>query len=111
MASGLQGLLEQAKRAAQKRKHPLTTAHLLLTMLQEDRQTGVLLARQGVREMALIDSLSQVEEEPSNAILLAFERAQKLADALGEKTPGAIHLLLAITREPRSAGCRCLEPH
>jgi ATP-dependent Clp protease ATP-binding subunit ClpC len=109
MASGLNGLLNNAKRAAHRRGQRVSTAHILLTMFQEDRQTGVLLAQQGVREIDLINSLTKVDEEPSSAIEIAEERAKKIAESIGEVAPRAIHMLLAIAREPRTAGYRCLE--
>ncbi len=109
MAASLNALLANAKRAARKRGQRVSTAHVLLAMLQEDKQTGILLAQQGVREMELIRSLDAADDEPASAVELALERASKLAQALSDPEPRAIHLLLAITREPRSSGYRCLE--
>lgn len=109
MAASLNALLANAKRAARRRGQRLSTAHLLLAMLQEDKQTGILLAQQGVREMELIGSLDAADDEPASAVELALERSVKLAQALSDPEPRAIHLLLAITREPRSSGYRCLE--
>ncbi|MBN1656207.1 MAG: ATP-dependent Clp protease ATP-binding subunit [Deltaproteobacteria bacterium] len=109
MAAGLTGLINNAKRAAQRRGQKASTVHLLLTLFQEDCQTGVLLAQQGVREIDLIKSLAEVAEEPASAIELAEERAEKIAEAVGDSPPRAIHLLLAIARDSRSAGYRCLE--
>jgi ATP-dependent Clp protease ATP-binding subunit ClpC len=109
MPASLHALLSHAKRAAQRRGQRMSTAHVLLAMLQDDNQTGLLLAQKGVREMELIRSLEAIEEEPASAVELAMERANKLARALSDPEPRAIHLLLAITREPRSAGYRCLE--
>lgn len=109
MAIGLQSVVTQAKQAARRRNQKMSTAHLLLAMFQNDRQTGVLMAKKGAREKNLIDVLEKVEEESASAIELAIERAKKIAAAAGEPAVTALHLFLAIANEPRSTGHRCLE--
>ena len=108
MATGLNGLLLMAKRAARRRNQRVSTAHALLVMLQSHDVAGLLMVRSGVREGALLSALKIVDEEPASALEVALERAQKraLADG-GEAAP--LHLLGAIARDPRSAGYRCLD--
>lgn len=110
MTTALNGLLNKAQAAARRRGQQMSTGHMLLAMLQDPRSgVGLLLANQGVREIELIDSLDRVEPEASNAIGLSLERAKKIASVLGDANASEVHLLLAITRESRTAGHRCLE--
>ena len=110
MTTALNGLLNKAQAAARRRGQQMSTGHMLLAMLQDPRSgVGLLLANQGVREIELIDSLDRVEPEASNAIDLSLERAKKIASVLGDANASEVHLLLAITRESRTAGHRCLE--
>ncbi|MCA9583135.1 MAG: hypothetical protein KC416_15155, partial [Myxococcales bacterium] len=98
---GMKGLLEMARRAAQRRGQSLTTAHALLVMLQDDRECSAILRGRGVVEGDLTAILSTYEE-PEASLELAAERAQKIADLLGEE-PRSIHLLLALAKDSRSA--------
>ncbi len=110
MTSALTGLLHKAQLAARRRGQQMSTGHMLLAMLQDPGSgVGSMLADQGVREIDLIESLSQVEPEAHNAIELTLERAKKLAAQLGDNSARDVHLLLAIMREGRTTGHRCLE--
>jgi len=109
MGGELRGLLEQARRAAQRRGQRLSTAHVLLVMLQLEAEAGRPLVARGVREADLISALKVVDEEPASALEVALERARKIAQALGDGGSRPIHLLLAMTREPRTAAHRCLD--
>lgn len=110
MTSALSGLLTKAQQAARRRSQHFSTGHILLAMLQDHGSiAGTMLVNQGVREIELIDSLSRVEPEANNALELIRERANKIAASLGDGAPRDVHLLLAITRESRSTGHRCLE--
>jgi ATP-dependent Clp protease ATP-binding subunit ClpC len=109
MALELQRLFSQAKQAARRRGQKLSTAHLILAMFQYDRQAGVVMAQQGARERELLAALEHLDDEPSNAVELAVDRAEKAAAAAGHASPNAAHLLLAIAGESRSAGHRCLQ--
>ena len=106
---GLKGLLRQAQRAALKRSQRLSTGHVLLLMLQAGGESAGILGHHGVREPALLSALKVVEGEPASALDVALERASKLAAARGHAEAGTLHLLLAIARDPRTAGHRCLE--
>ena len=105
----ISGLMAIAKRTAQRRQQRPTTAHAVLVMLQHDRETSHLLTGRGVREMDLISALKIANEEPLSAMEVAAERAARLAKKVGDGEPGALHLLAAIVREPRTAGYRCIE--
>ncbi|MGE0792196.1 MAG: AAA family ATPase [Sandaracinaceae bacterium] len=106
--TSLSGLMIHAQRSARRRQQQPSTAHALLVMLQQDRETATLLARSGVREMDLIRAIPRAGDEPDSAMELAAERAAQLAGGLGQ-SPRPVHLLAAIAREGRCAGYRCLE--
>ena len=106
--SFVKGLMAQVQRAAQKRGQRTSTAHVLLVMVQAGTQTGQLLARRGVREGDLLTALKVVDDEPASALEVVLERAQKIASGLDEAVR-PMHVLLAITRDGRTAGYRCLE--
>jgi ATP-dependent Clp protease ATP-binding subunit ClpC len=109
IASGVSSIIAQAKRAAQRRGQRTSTAHLLLCLLQSAHETAGLLSRHGVRESDLLSALKVVDDEPGSAFEVAIERASKLAAGLGEPMARPIHLLMAIVRDPRTAGYRCLD--
>jgi ATP-dependent Clp protease ATP-binding subunit ClpA len=105
----VRSLYLQARDAARARKQPMSTGHLLLAMLQSAGEPADLLTQHGVREGALLSALKVVGEEPGTAMDIALERANKLALALGENVPTALHLLLTLACDPRTAAHRCLE--
>jgi ATP-dependent Clp protease ATP-binding subunit ClpC len=104
----VRSLHQQALEAARARKQDIHTGHLLLAMLQSDGEPAELLTAHDVREGALLSALKVVGEEHGTVMQIVLERATKLAHALGEKTPRALHLLLTFASEPRSAAHRCL---
>jgi len=109
MSVGLAGLLARAGRLAQKRSQRLCTAHLLWALADEEGVPADVLANHGLPPLELLEAVAVVDEEPSHAVELAVERAEKIAHVLGDGVPTSTHLLIAITRQPRSAGYRCLE--
>jgi ATP-dependent Clp protease ATP-binding subunit ClpC len=109
IGGGVKGLVAQARRAAQRRGQRPSTGHILLVMVQGRGEAGRVLSARGVRETDLLSALKVVDEEPASAVEVALERAQRLAGALGDAEARGIHLLLAIVRDVRTAGHRCLE--
>ncbi|MFI5308352.1 MAG: AAA family ATPase [Polyangiales bacterium] len=107
MASGLKGLLSQSERLARRRAQPLTTSHLLLALYQRT-PIGSLLGQHGVAEPALIEAIARDCEENPSILALVLERADKAAAARNGRASG-LHLLVALSREPRSAAYRVLE--
>jgi len=105
---GLGRWVARARRAAQRRGHRPTTAHLLWVLFEGDPDTQALLAHAGVGEGELLAALRDAEEPPS-ALDLALERAVRLAadaDPSGGVMPR--RLLDAVARDARSAGGRAL---
>lgn len=108
MSVGLSGHIARARRRAQKHGQVFSTAHVL-SVLMSDERVNEFMAGYGVSELQVLEALSMPQEEPLNAVDLAEERAKRAAEALAARAPEPIHLLLAIVREPRSAGYRCLD--
>ena len=109
MGGELRALHELAREAARSRKQSLSTAHLLVAMLQLGRDAGCILVEEGIRESELLAALKTIAEERPGAVEMGMERASKSAQVHGEKVPRAIHLLLVLTKDPRSAAYECLE--
>ena len=108
MAVGLKGLISRAELVARKRGHEPSTAHLLL-VLHTMPEVRPLLDAQGVEDLDLLEVLQSDPGEPDNALTIVAERARQLARGPRLTRPGALHLMLALIREQRSAGYRCLE--
>jgi ATP-dependent Clp protease ATP-binding subunit ClpC len=111
-AGALEGLLAASRKQAQRRSQRPTTAHCVLEILQSDADGGDVLRGAGVREADLVSALRLVGDEPDLVLERVTERAQKLA--MRQEGPGGalvrpLHLLLAITSEPRSAAVQCFE--
>lgn len=104
----LRGLLVNAQDAARSRRQELSTAHLLVAMLQSGGEVSGFLTRIGVQESALLSALKGIGEEPNTALSISLERARKTAQGLGEKIPKGSHLLWALMKESRSAAHRCM---
>jgi ATP-dependent Clp protease ATP-binding subunit ClpC len=109
IGGAVNGLVAQAKRAAQRRGQRPSTGHILLVMVQGRGEAGRILSSRAVRETDLLSALKVVDDEASSALEVALERAQRLASALGEPEARPLHLLLAIARDARTTGHRCLE--
>jgi ATP-dependent Clp protease ATP-binding subunit ClpC len=108
MAAGLNGIVQKAEQAARRRKQRPSTAHLVFATY-DSPSASVLLARHGVDEALLLGALTAEYEESYNAVEIALSRAGKLGHGPRDRRDGAVRLLLAILREPRSAGWQCLE--
>jgi ATP-dependent Clp protease ATP-binding subunit ClpC len=108
MAIGFKGLLAQAERAARKRGQALTTVHVLLALYQRTALFG-LLSEHGISELSLLDAFAHDGSEHATTLALVLERAEKAAATLSHGRAQGPHLLLALTREPRSSAYRCIE--
>jgi ATP-dependent Clp protease ATP-binding subunit ClpC len=103
MVNALSSTLKRAKELALKRRQSISTAHVLVALYQGDADTREICLGLGIAEHALLLSLDNVYEERTNAIDLAVERARKLAATLGVAELSALHVVLALAREPRCA--------
>jgi ATP-dependent Clp protease ATP-binding subunit ClpC len=78
-------------------------------MMQEDPETSALLGTAAVRENDFVSALKIEHDEQDVVFERVVDRAEAIAKRLGADRVRPIHLLAAITREPRSAGFRALE--
>ncbi|MCU0675514.1 MAG: ATP-dependent Clp protease ATP-binding subunit [Myxococcota bacterium] len=106
---GVKGIVAQAKRAAQRRGQQPSTGHVLLVMLQVGGPVSDVLGTSGVRETDLLSALKVVDPEAQSTLDRVMERATRLAQTLGHAEPDARHLLLAMTRDTRTAAHRSLQ--
>ena len=81
----------------------------MLWMLEGDPEASKVLAGAQVRENDFVSALKIESEEPEVVLERVVERAETIARRLGEQRVRPLHLLCAITKEPRSAGFRALE--
>ena len=109
--AALEGLISASRRHAQRRNQRPTTAHCVLSMMQMDDDTARVLAASGVREADFISALHLCSDEADFVLERVAERALKIAQKAGAGTPVVrpVHMLAAITTEPRSAAMLCFE--
>ncbi|MEZ4253804.1 MAG: Clp protease N-terminal domain-containing protein, partial [Polyangiales bacterium] len=105
----MKGIVAQAKRAAQRRGQRASTGHVLLVMLQGGGPVSDVLGGSGVRETDLLSALKVVDPEAQSTLDRVMERATRLAQTLGHNEPDARHLLLAMTRDTRTAAHKSLQ--
>src|SRR5437763_5995157 len=87
-----------------------TTAHLLLATFTVPSAADVLLRERGCNEDRVLDELSRARPaETAEAFSQALDRARQLADDCGSSAADALHLLVALTRLPRSAAVVLLD--
>ncbi|MCA9530998.1 MAG: AAA family ATPase, partial [Myxococcales bacterium] len=108
VVGGVRGLEAQARRVAKRRSQQPSTAHLLLVLLRSDPLACAVLSGEGVRESELLAAIRTVEEEPESTLERALERAGALATGYGHASAGALHVLLAVARDKRTAAHRVL---
>jgi ATP-dependent Clp protease ATP-binding subunit ClpC len=106
--SGLRAVLSHAEWLARRRGQAHDTAHLLHALYARS-PAGALLSAHGLGEPELIAALVRATNEPENMLALTLERAGKLAHALGHGHAAALHVLLALLREPRSRAYAVLD--
>ena len=99
--SGLRAVLSHAEWLARRRGQQHTTGHVLQALYARS-PAGALLSAHGLSESELITAVARDASEPENLLGLTLERAGKHAHALGHGHGGALHVLLALLREPRS---------
>jgi ATP-dependent Clp protease ATP-binding subunit ClpC len=107
MVAGFRGILARAKEHSQRRRQPLSTAHVLCALVCDDAAARPAFASVGLTELRLMGGLVATHEERHNAVDLAVERAGKLAALHGARANG-LHLLAAIARDARCAGAQAV---
>ncbi len=90
----------------------LGTAHLLLALFTFENDADRLLRERGLSEdevLSLLAKAGKSPEEPEGLVSQALARARQLADDCVHEKTDALHLLVALTRLPRSAATTLLE--
>ena len=111
MAQPISSALARARELAQKKRQPMSTAHVLVALFQSHREIAELCNGIGFTEQSLVAALNAAPEEPASGVDLAVERAKKLASKSGRSPngePKALHLLLSLVREARSSASQGL---
>src|SRR5919109_427817 len=87
-----------------------TTAHLLLATFTVPSAADVLLRERGCDEDRVLEELARARpSEAPDGFAQALDRARQIADDCGSSAADALHLLVALTRLPRSAAVTLLD--
>jgi ATP-dependent Clp protease ATP-binding subunit ClpC len=87
-----------------------TTAHLLLATFTVPSAADVLLRERGCDEDRVLEELARARpSEAPEGFTQALDRARQIADDCGSSAADALHLLVALTRLPRSAAVTLLD--
>lgn len=105
---GIRALDARARRAARALHQPISTAHLLLVMLQDHPPAARLLAEHGIAERDVLSALKSVEPEHASAFDRVLEWTARCGRELG--VPATfMHALLVVSSDPRSRAYACLQ--
>lgn len=98
----LSSLLNAAEQLAARRGEPMTTLHLLAAVAGKPSRTAQLLLERQISEPKLLGFSS--ESEPADVVALVQRKARDISARMGVQRPGAVHALLAILSDSKSAG-------
>ncbi|MBN1611814.1 MAG: ATP-dependent Clp protease ATP-binding subunit [Polyangiaceae bacterium] len=107
----LSALRKLAEELAHSRKETATSAHLLAAVASRPGTASDLLTDRQLTVQGLLRAARSAAEDKSDPIARALDRARNVAVRMGAQEPAALHLLLALLSEPRSAARRALEQH
>jgi ATP-dependent Clp protease ATP-binding subunit ClpC len=107
----LSSLRKLAEVLAHSRKETATSAHLLAAVASRPGAASDLLMDRQLTAQGLLRAARSAAEDKSDPIACALDRARDVAARMGAQEPAALHLLLALLSEPRSAARRALEQH
>jgi ATP-dependent Clp protease ATP-binding subunit ClpC len=97
-----------AELAQQKKERP-SSAHLLAALASRPGPARDLLRERKLGVEDLLRLGRAVEEELEDPVQSALQRGREIAGRMGESEASAVHLLVALLGEPRSAARRVLE--
>src|SRR5258708_11301555 len=98
-----------ADELAQQKKERTTSAHLLAALAARPGPACDLLRERKLGVDELLRLGRSLEEELEEPVKSALQRAREIAGRMGESDASAVHLLVAMLREPRSSARRALE--
>ncbi len=98
-----------ADELAQQQKERTSSAHLLAAISARPNPGCDLLRERKLGVEELLRAIRGVDEELEDPVLVCLQRARDIAGRMGEPEAAAVHLLVAMMSEPRSAARRALE--
>ena len=98
-----------AEQLAQTQKERVSSAHLLAAIAARPSPACDLLRERKLGTEELLRAARGIEEELEDPIQACLQRAREIAGRMGDGDAAAVHLLVALVGEPRSAGRRALE--
>jgi ATP-dependent Clp protease ATP-binding subunit ClpC len=107
--SELVGLEQQAEQLAQGRKERVTSAHLLAAIAALEGGASALLRDRGLGAESLLRAARSATDDDAQPLRRATQGARAVADRMRAPEPGALHLLISLLSDRRSAAYRALD--
>ncbi|MFO0565326.1 MAG: ATP-dependent Clp protease ATP-binding subunit [Polyangiaceae bacterium] len=104
-------LRKMAEESAQGRKERVSTAHLLAAIAARPSVAADLLAERRLNEETLLRATRAATDDQNDAVRRAIQRAREIAARMGGAEPSALHLLIALVSDRKSAAHRALDQH
>lgn len=96
-------IFSEARALAADAGQPFSSAHLLLAFFTRPNPADLLLRERGVDEDAVLSRVRELPREDERVATHLVEQARDVARGVNSREPGALHLLVAITRARGSA--------
>jgi len=107
--SELVGLERQAEQLARGRKERVTSAHLLAAMAQSSCGAAALLESRRLAAEALLRAARSASDDEPLPLRAATQGARAVAERMRAPEPGALHLLISLLGDRRTAAYRVLD--
>jgi ATP-dependent Clp protease ATP-binding subunit ClpC len=107
--SELVGLERQAEQLARGRKERVTSAHLLAAMAQSSCGAAALLESRRLAAEALLRAARSASDDEPLPLRAATQGARAVAERMRAPEPGALHLLISLLSDRRTAAYRVLD--
>ncbi len=107
--SELTGLERHAEQLARGRKERVTSAHLLAAMAQSSCGAAALLESRRLAAEALLRAARSASDDEPLPLRAATQGARAVAERMRAPEPGALHLLISLLGDRRTAAYRVLD--
>jgi len=107
--SELVGLERQAEQLARGRKERVTSAHLLAAMAKGSCSAAALLESRRLAAEALLRAARSASDDEPLPLRAATQGARAVAERMRAPEPGALHLLISLLGDRRTAAYRVLD--
>src|SRR6185503_7000864 len=107
--SELVGLERQAEQLARGRKERVTSAHLLAAMAKGSCTAATLLESRRLAAEALLRAARSASDDEPLPLRAATQGARAVAERMRAPEPGALHLLISLLGDRRTAAYRVLD--